>query len=67
MEGLQEIVALLEEQLRPLLQAELSLLVDILYKPHLLFTSPGEVTQPDASGIFISRFVFSSLWSRRGI
>ncbi|KOB78193.1 Inositol 1,4,5-trisphosphate receptor, partial [Operophtera brumata] len=34
-------VALLEEQLRPLLQAELSLLVDILYKPHLLFTSPG--------------------------
>ncbi|XP_028159204.1 inositol 1,4,5-trisphosphate receptor, partial [Ostrinia furnacalis] len=57
MEGLQEIVALLEEQLRPLLQAELSLLVDILYKPHLLFTSPGDVAQPDASGIFISRLI----------
>ena len=55
MEGLQEIVALLEEQLRPLLQAEQSLLVDILYKPHRLFTSPGELTHPDTSGIFISR------------
>nr|XP_037876698.1 inositol 1,4,5-trisphosphate receptor isoform X5 [Bombyx mori] len=54
MEGLQEIVSLLEEQLRPLLQAEQSLLVDILYKPHLLFTSPA---QPDASGIFISRLI----------
>ncbi|KAL0859629.1 hypothetical protein ABMA27_010755 [Loxostege sticticalis] len=57
MEGLQEIVALLEEQLRPLLQAELSLLVDILYKPHLLFTSPGEVSQAETSGIFISRLI----------
>ncbi|CAG9569915.1 unnamed protein product [Danaus chrysippus] len=57
MEGLQEIVALLEEQLRPLLQAEQSLLVDILYKPHRLFTSPGELTHPDTSGIFISRYM----------
>ncbi|XP_072946066.1 inositol 1,4,5-trisphosphate receptor [Epargyreus clarus] len=57
MEGLQEIVALLEEQLRPLLQAEQSLLVDILYKPHRLFTSPGELTHPDTSGIFISRLI----------
>ncbi|XP_037294714.1 inositol 1,4,5-trisphosphate receptor isoform X4 [Manduca sexta] len=57
MEGLQEIVALLEEQLRPLLQAEQSLLVDILYKPHLLFTSSGEIGQPDTSGIFISRLI----------
>ncbi|XP_041983681.1 inositol 1,4,5-trisphosphate receptor isoform X2 [Aricia agestis] len=57
MEGLQEIVALLEEQLRPLLQAEQSLLVDILYKPHKLFTSPGELTHPDTAGIFISRLI----------
>ncbi|XP_049881589.1 inositol 1,4,5-trisphosphate receptor isoform X2 [Pectinophora gossypiella] len=57
MEGLQEIVALLEEQLRPLLQAELSLLVDILYKPHLLFASPGERAHSDTSGIFISRLI----------
>ncbi|CAG4962499.1 unnamed protein product [Colias eurytheme] len=57
MEGLQEIVSLLEEQLRPLLQAEQSLLVDILYKPHRLFTSPGELTSPDTSGIFISRLI----------
>ncbi|CAH2240156.1 jg22130, partial [Pararge aegeria aegeria] len=57
MEGLQEIVALLEEQLRPLLQAEQSLLVDILYKPHRLFTSSGELSHPDTSGIFISRLI----------
>ncbi|VVD05656.1 unnamed protein product [Leptidea sinapis] len=57
MEGLQEIVSLLEEQLRPLLQAEQSLLVDILYKPHRLFTSPGELMHPHTSGIFISRLI----------
>ncbi|XP_026317343.1 inositol 1,4,5-trisphosphate receptor [Hyposmocoma kahamanoa] len=57
MEGLQEIVSLLEEQLRPLLQAELSLLVDILYKPHLLFASPGERAHTETSGIFISRLI----------
>ncbi|XP_047516588.1 inositol 1,4,5-trisphosphate receptor isoform X1 [Pieris napi] len=57
MEGLQEIVSLLEEQLRPLLQAEQSLLVDILYKPHRLFTSPGELTHPETSGIFIYRLI----------
>jgi len=37
-EGLQDIVSLLEEQLKPLVQAELSLLVDILYRPALLFS-----------------------------
>ncbi|GBP00154.1 Inositol 1,4,5-trisphosphate receptor [Eumeta japonica] len=58
MEGLQEIVALLEEQLRPLLQAELSLLVDILYKPHLLFTVGNDTAVGrDVSGIFISRLI----------
>ncbi|KAG7297145.1 hypothetical protein JYU34_020113 [Plutella xylostella] len=54
MEGLQEIVALLEEQLRPLLQAELSLLVDILYKPHLLFHAQGE---NHTTNVFISRLI----------
>lgn len=57
MEGLQEIVSLLEEQLRPLLQAELSLLVDILYKPHLLFSAGSDAGAKDASGIFISRLI----------
>lgn len=38
-EGLQDIVLVLEEQLRPLVQAELSLLVDILYRPELLFSA----------------------------
>jgi len=36
-EGLQDIILVLEDQLRPLVQAELSLLVDILYRPELLF------------------------------
>lgn len=36
-EGLQDIVLVLEDQLRPLVLAELSLLVDILYRPELLF------------------------------
>ncbi|CAG5037493.1 unnamed protein product [Parnassius apollo] len=57
MEGLQEIVSLLEEQLRPLLQAEQSLLVDILYRPHRLFTQPGHLARPDTSGIFIARLI----------
>lgn len=65
MEGLQDIVALLEEQLRPLVQAELGVLVDILYRPHLLFpvaTIPALVMSQsnanrDPSGIFISRSI----------
>jgi inositol 1,4,5-triphosphate receptor type 1 len=38
-EGLHDIVSLLEDQLKPLVQAESSVLVDILYRPHLLFPS----------------------------
>ncbi|KAF6037981.1 ITPR3 [Bugula neritina] len=34
-EGLQDIVALLEEQLRPLVQAEMSVLVDVLHRPQI--------------------------------
>lgn len=41
-EGLQDIVLVLEDQLRPLVQAELSLLVDILYRPELLFPAVVE-------------------------
>ena len=36
-EGLHDIVSVLEDHLKPLVQAELSVLVDILYRPELLF------------------------------
>ncbi|XP_033744403.1 inositol 1,4,5-trisphosphate receptor-like isoform X4 [Pecten maximus] len=52
-EGLQEIVDLLEDQLRPLVQAELSVLVDVLHCPEQLFP-PG--TQCEIGG-FISRLI----------
>ncbi|GIY32706.1 hypothetical protein CEXT_162202 [Caerostris extrusa] len=39
-EGLQDIVSLLEDQLHPLVQSELSVLVDVLHRPELLFP-PG--------------------------
>ncbi|KAJ8936457.1 hypothetical protein NQ314_012319 [Rhamnusium bicolor] len=41
-EGLQDIVSLLEDQLKPLVQSELSLLVDVLYRPQLLFPAGTE-------------------------
>ena len=37
MSASQEIVCLLEDQLRPLVQSELSVLVDVLHHPELLF------------------------------
>ena len=38
-EGLQDIVSVLEDHLKPIVQAEMSVLVDTLYRPELLF--PG--------------------------
>lgn len=54
-EGLQDIVSLLEEQLKPLVQSELSLLVDILYRPELLFPSATEARRKCENGGFIHR------------
>ena len=56
-EGLQDIVLLLEEQLKPLVQSELSLLVDILYRPELLFPSGTEAKKRCENGGFIRRYV----------
>lgn len=56
-EGLQDIVSLLEEQLKPLVQAELSVLVDVLYKPELLFPLETSERQKCANGGFISRLI----------
>lgn len=56
-EGLQDIVQLLEDQLRPLVLAELSVLVDVLHKPEVLFPVGSEARKKCESGGFISRFV----------
>ncbi|XP_047355649.1 inositol 1,4,5-trisphosphate receptor isoform X10 [Vespa velutina] len=56
-EGLQDIVCLLEEQLKPLVQSELSLLVDILYRPELLFPAATEARKRCGNGGFIRRLI----------
>lgn len=56
-EGFQDIVSLLEEQLRPLVQAELSVFVDVLYKPEMLFPQNTEARRMCANGGFISRLI----------
>ncbi|KAM7308325.1 inositol 1,4,5-trisphosphate receptor type 1 isoform X2 [Ixodes scapularis] len=54
-EVLQELVLLLEEQLRPLVQSELSVLVDVLHQPQLLFPSRPQAQAKCAS--FVSKLV----------
>ncbi|KAF5282120.1 hypothetical protein FQA39_LY17676 [Lamprigera yunnana] len=56
-EGLQDIVSLLEDQLKPLVQSELSLLVDVLYRPELLFPHGTESRKKCESGGFIRRLI----------
>nr|Q8WSR4.1 RecName: Full=Inositol 1,4,5-trisphosphate receptor; Short=ApIP3R [Patiria pectinifera]BAB84088.1 inositol 1,4,5-trisphosphate receptor [Patiria pectinifera] len=56
-EGLQDIVSLLEDQLRPLVQAELSVLVDVLHRPELLFPFRHRARQKCESGAFISKLI----------
>lgn len=56
-EGLQDIVALLEDQLRPLVEAESSLLVDVLYHPHLLFANGSENRRKASNGGFIAKLI----------
>ncbi|KAG1683402.1 Inositol 1,4,5-trisphosphate receptor [Nymphon striatum] len=56
-EGLQDIVSLLEDQLRPLVQAELSVLVDILHKPENLFPGGTEARKKCKDGGFICKLI----------
>lgn len=56
-EGLQDIVTLLEDQLKPLVEAELSLLVDILYRSELLFPIGTESRKVCENGGFIRRLI----------
>lgn len=56
-EGLQDIVSLLEDQLKPVVEAELSLLVDILYRSELLFLPGTEARKRCESGGFIRKLI----------
>ncbi|CAM1322938.1 ITPR1 (predicted), partial [Pycnogonum litorale] len=56
-EGLQDIVSLLEDQLRTLVQAELSVLVDVLHRPELLFPDGTEAKKKCQDGGFISKLI----------
>ncbi|XP_070559179.1 inositol 1,4,5-trisphosphate receptor-like isoform X4 [Ptychodera flava] len=56
-EGLQDIVSLLEDQLKPLVQAELSVLVDVLHRPELLFPPNTDARNKCESGGFISKLI----------
>lgn len=51
----QDIITALEERLRPLVQAELSVLVDVLHWPELLFLEGSEAYQRCESGGFLSK------------
>ncbi|XP_032593574.1 inositol 1,4,5-trisphosphate receptor isoform X2 [Drosophila grimshawi] len=56
-EGLQDIVSLLEDQLKPVVEAELSLLVDILYRSELLFPAGTDARKRCESGGFIRKLI----------
>ncbi|XP_066945100.1 inositol 1,4,5-trisphosphate receptor isoform X23 [Macrobrachium rosenbergii] len=51
------VVSVLEAELRPLVSAELSVLVDILYQPHMLFRPESEASLKCQNGGFISRLI----------
>ncbi|XP_078103891.1 inositol 1,4,5-trisphosphate-gated calcium channel ITPR1 isoform X2 [Sander vitreus] len=56
-ERLQDIVSALEDRLRPLVQAEHSVLVDVLHRPELLFPENTEARKKCESGGFISKLI----------
>jgi hypothetical protein len=56
-EGLQDIVSFLENQLKPLVKAEQSVLVDVLYRPELLFASGTVIRKKCSNGEFISQLI----------
>ncbi|XP_049327897.1 inositol 1,4,5-trisphosphate receptor type 1 isoform X12 [Astyanax mexicanus] len=56
-ERLQDIVSALEDRLRPLVQAELSVLVDVLHRPELLFPENTDARTKCESGGFISKLI----------
>ena len=56
-EGLHDIVSVLEDHLKPLVQAEMSVLVDTLYRPELLFPTGTEARRKSENGGFVRRLI----------
>ncbi|KAJ1139205.1 hypothetical protein NDU88_005580 [Pleurodeles waltl] len=56
-EKLQEVINTLEERLKPLVEAELSVLVDVLHHPELLFMEGTDARIRCESGGFISKLI----------
>uniref|UniRef100_A0A8B9LAA6 Inositol 1,4,5-trisphosphate receptor n=1 Tax=Astyanax mexicanus TaxID=7994 RepID=A0A8B9LAA6_ASTMX len=56
-EKLQDIINTLEERLKPLVNAELSVLVDVLHQPELLFLEGTDARVRCESGGFISKLI----------
>ncbi|XP_054628941.1 inositol 1,4,5-trisphosphate receptor type 3 isoform X2 [Dunckerocampus dactyliophorus] len=56
-EKLQDVINTLEERLKPLVNAELSVLVDVLHQPELLFLEGTDTRQRCESGGFISKLI----------
>ncbi|XP_010780616.1 inositol 1,4,5-trisphosphate receptor type 1 [Notothenia coriiceps] len=56
-ERLQDIVSALEDRLRPLVQAELSVLVDVLHRPEMLFPENTDSRKKCESGGFICKLI----------
>ncbi|XP_056413537.1 inositol 1,4,5-trisphosphate receptor type 3 isoform X2 [Hyla sarda] len=56
-EKLQDIINVLEEQLKPLVEAEQSVLVDVLHHPELLFVEGTKPRSRCESGGFISKLI----------
>ncbi|XP_023812775.1 inositol 1,4,5-trisphosphate receptor type 3 isoform X2 [Oryzias latipes] len=54
---LQEVINTLEDRLKPLVNAELSVLVDVLHQPELLFPEGTDVRRRCESGSFISKLI----------
>ena len=64
MEGVQELTWLLEEQFKPLVHAEMSVLVDVLHRPELLFAPGSEARKRCEIGGFISKCASMAFSSR---
>ncbi|XP_038235663.1 inositol 1,4,5-trisphosphate receptor type 3 isoform X5 [Dermochelys coriacea] len=56
-EKLQDIINSLEERFKPLVEAEVSVLVDVLHRPELLFMEGTDAYQRCESGGFLSKLV----------
>ncbi|XP_019743314.1 inositol 1,4,5-trisphosphate-gated calcium channel ITPR3 [Hippocampus comes] len=56
-EKLQDVINTLEERLKPLVNAELSVLVDVLHQPELLFLEGTDARHRCESGGFISKLI----------